>query len=205
MCWHTFSKKNPAKYSSCQGYRMVCESVSIIYLIKIAYYHVHCLTQVHYILVLLSGTVVYDGVHFSKGFQFCRLFDVLCNVFSFIMEYQHVNPEESVKIHQDIRSKQSIGMHWGTFTLSNEVYTLKSLFSALWFCATEMRLLWPLLYLFKSALLNVVKKSYSATFSITLQSVLSCQILNSMHCKILKWNCSGHNFFEIKWHTCSLG
>ena len=33
------------------------------------------------------------------------------------LKYQHVNPEESVMIHQEIGSKQSVGVHWGTFPL----------------------------------------------------------------------------------------
>jgi N-acyl-phosphatidylethanolamine-hydrolysing phospholipase D len=36
------------------------------------------------------------------------------------MEQQHVNPTESVRIHQDIGSKRSIGVHWGTFQLTDE-------------------------------------------------------------------------------------
>ena len=31
------------------------------------------------------------------------------------MKYMHVNPEEAVKIHLDVKSWQTIGMHWGTF------------------------------------------------------------------------------------------
>lgn len=36
------------------------------------------------------------------------------------MQPYHVNPEESVKIHLDIKSKYSVSMHWGTFILTDE-------------------------------------------------------------------------------------
>lgn len=37
------------------------------------------------------------------------------------MKYQHVDPEEAVRIHIDVQAKKSIGIHWGTFALANEV------------------------------------------------------------------------------------
>lgn len=39
----------------------------------------------------------------------------------YFMTPQHVDPEEAVKIHMDIRSKSSVAVHWGTFSLAHEV------------------------------------------------------------------------------------
>ena len=36
------------------------------------------------------------------------------------MKAYHVNTEEAVRIHHDVRAKLSIGMHWGTFPLTAE-------------------------------------------------------------------------------------
>ncbi|KAM5173071.1 N-acyl-phosphatidylethanolamine-hydrolyzing phospholipase D [Mantella aurantiaca] len=38
------------------------------------------------------------------------------------MKAQHVDPEEAVRIHADVRSKKSVAIHWGTFALANEYY-----------------------------------------------------------------------------------
>ncbi len=36
------------------------------------------------------------------------------------MNQEHVNPSEAVQIHKDLRAKLSIGIHWGTFEMTDE-------------------------------------------------------------------------------------
>lgn len=36
------------------------------------------------------------------------------------MKYHHMSPEEAVKVHQDVKAKQSVAIHWGTFMLTDE-------------------------------------------------------------------------------------
>jgi L-ascorbate metabolism protein UlaG (beta-lactamase superfamily) len=36
------------------------------------------------------------------------------------MKNHHINPEEALQAHFDIRAKQSVGIHWGTFILTDE-------------------------------------------------------------------------------------
>ncbi len=34
----------------------------------------------------------------------------------------HVDPEQAVQIHMDVKSSKSIAIHWGTFALAQEYY-----------------------------------------------------------------------------------
>ena len=38
------------------------------------------------------------------------------------MSRAHLNPYDSCYVHKQIKSKKSIGIHWGTFSLTDEDY-----------------------------------------------------------------------------------
>jgi N-acyl-phosphatidylethanolamine-hydrolysing phospholipase D len=53
------------------------------------------------------------------GFDFSQI-SVGCYAPRWFMQEQHINEEEAVQIHLDVKSKLSMGIHWGTFRLCDE-------------------------------------------------------------------------------------
>ena len=53
------------------------------------------------------------------GFDFAQI-PVGCYAPRWFMQDQHVNEDEAVQIHLDVRSRFSLGVHWGTFRLCDE-------------------------------------------------------------------------------------
>lgn len=58
------------------------------------------------------------GARFG-GFDFSQI-SVGCYLPRWFMRDQHVNEDEAVRIHLDVKSRFSIGMHWGTFRLCDD-------------------------------------------------------------------------------------
>ena len=53
------------------------------------------------------------------GFDFAQI-AVGCYLPRWFMQEQHVNEEDAMKIHMDVKSKLSMGVHWGTFRLCDD-------------------------------------------------------------------------------------
>lgn len=72
-----------------------------------------------------AGDTGYNDKIFSEIGARCGPFDLaLIPVGGYeprwFMKNMHINPEEAVSIHNDIHSKYSLGIHWGTFPLTAE-------------------------------------------------------------------------------------
>jgi N-acyl-phosphatidylethanolamine-hydrolysing phospholipase D len=53
------------------------------------------------------------------GFDFSQI-PVGCYLPRWFMKVQHVDEDEAVRIHLDVKSRHSIGVHWGTFRLCDD-------------------------------------------------------------------------------------
>ena len=72
-----------------------------------------------------AGDTGYNPVQFKEIGEKAGPFDVaLIPIGAYeprdFMKTYHVNPEEAVRIHKDVKATKSIGMHWGTFPLTAE-------------------------------------------------------------------------------------
>jgi L-ascorbate metabolism protein UlaG (beta-lactamase superfamily) len=75
--------------------------------------------------VWFSGDLGYSKDTANIGRQFPKGFDLsLIAVGAYeprwFMKGQHINPDEAVTIHREINSRKSVGIHWGTFSLTDE-------------------------------------------------------------------------------------
>ena len=72
-----------------------------------------------------SGDTGYNPHQFKEiGSRFSTVDLALISIGAYeprwFMKDMHINPEEAVQIHQDIKAKYSIGVQWGTFQLTSE-------------------------------------------------------------------------------------
>jgi L-ascorbate metabolism protein UlaG (beta-lactamase superfamily) len=75
--------------------------------------------------VFFAGDTGYSAQHFRDiGAKYGPIDLALIPIGAYeprwFMQPQHVNPEEAVQVHRDLRAKVSLGIHWGTFQLTDE-------------------------------------------------------------------------------------
>ncbi|HRW58701.1 MAG TPA: MBL fold metallo-hydrolase [Chlamydiales bacterium] len=79
--------------------------------------------------IYFAGDTGYNPYQFKEIGQHFKKIDLsLIPIGAYIprefMKTVHIGPQEAVKVHQDVNSSFSIGMHWNTFRLSDEPRSL---------------------------------------------------------------------------------
>ncbi|KAF0693632.1 Aste57867_15417 [Aphanomyces stellatus] len=64
----------------------------------------------------------FDAIHHRFGDQSVSAIPIGAYAPRNLFTYQHVNVDEAVQIHRDVRSRASVGIHWGTWELTDEFY-----------------------------------------------------------------------------------
>ena len=77
--------------------------------------------------VYFAGDTGYNDRIFRQIGNHCGPFDLsLIPIGAYepreFLKFQHVNPEEAVKVHNEVKSKFSLGIHWGTLRQGKEHY-----------------------------------------------------------------------------------
>jgi L-ascorbate metabolism protein UlaG (beta-lactamase superfamily) len=75
--------------------------------------------------VFFAGDTGWSAQHFEEiGRRFAPIDLALIPIGGYeprwFMAMQHVNPDEAVRIHQTIGARASLGVHWGTFLMTDE-------------------------------------------------------------------------------------
>lgn len=109
----------PAQHYSGRGFLDLNKTLWMGHVVR--FFQEEKLTKCFYFV----GDTAYNAYDFKKiGERFQKIDLCLCPIGTYkpgrFMRTVHSNPEDAVSIHQEVRSRLSVGMHWKTFRLSNE-------------------------------------------------------------------------------------